>query len=48
MSDYLNIRGERIVFSPYAELERYLAMTDNLTSEIYDLGSRIIQERLER
>jgi len=48
VSDYLNIKGERIVFSPYAELERYLTMTDNLTSEIYDLGSRIIQERLER
>lgn len=48
VSDYLNVKGERIVFSPYAELERYLKMTDNYADAVYELGSRIIQERLER
>ncbi|MHC1608801.1 MAG: metallophosphoesterase family protein [Candidatus Methanofastidiosia archaeon] len=47
-SNYLNIKEEKVVFSPYAELERYLQMTGKYHNEVYELGNAIIHKRLEK
>lgn len=41
------VRDEMVIFSPYAELERYLKMIDSYNDEIYEKGCRLIEGRLE-
>ncbi|HOP08948.1 MAG TPA: hypothetical protein PLC12_01890, partial [Candidatus Methanofastidiosa archaeon] len=41
------MREEMLVFSPYAELERYLRMIDAYDEELYALGCKLIEGRIE-
>jgi DNA repair exonuclease SbcCD nuclease subunit len=45
-NDQHRIREEMLIFSPYAELERYLRMVDAYTDELYELGCRMIEGRI--
>lgn len=40
------VREEAVLFSPHAELERYLRMTDTYSDTIYAKGSSIIDRRM--
>jgi len=44
----LRIREDKVIFSPYAELERYLKMTENFSEALYERGSKVIEGRIER
>jgi len=41
------VRDGMVIFSPYAELERYLRMIDNYSEEIYNIGCRLIEGRID-
>lgn len=45
--DYHRIREDKVIFSPYAELERHLKMINSYDDETYDKGCRIIEGRIE-
>ncbi|MHC1605269.1 MAG: metallophosphoesterase family protein [Candidatus Methanofastidiosia archaeon] len=46
--DYLNVKQEKVIFHPRAELERYLKMTKRFSERLYEKGTLLIQERLGR